>query len=134
MLAAPNVPVAEIFTHHEANQGGEKTQSYYSYEAVPHEMVIQKKEEGDSHHVQMDCAENCDHCRQQGKSQQAVGPGFHVSGAEEMEPAVKTEIGTLALRRYELVLAMALALGTPVRAAVGNTMIDFANMFQRGTR
>ena len=50
-----------------------------------------------------------------------------------MEPTVKAEIGNrlvlAAPRSFELVLAMALALGTPVSAAVGNAMIDFANMF-----
>ena len=80
----------------------------------------------------MDSAEDCEHCRQQGKPQQAVHPGFHVLGAEEMEPTVKAEIGNrlvlAAPRSFELVLAMALALGTPVSAAVGNAMIDFANM------
>ncbi|MFL2869414.1 MAG: hypothetical protein ACJZ8O_01585 [Pirellulaceae bacterium] len=45
---------------------------------------------------------------------------------------MKAEIGNrlvlAAPRSFELVLAMALALGTPVSAAVGNAMIDFANM------
>ena len=81
----------------------------------------------------MDSAEDCEHCRQQGKPQQTVHPGFHVLGAEEMEPTVKAEIENrlvlAAPRSFELVLAMALALGTPVSAGVGNTMIDFANMF-----